>query len=105
MTELMDQAPGADLIEKGLEDLRRGLVSAEALLVLIGSPRLKRLGLNIPNPENSPAVPEHALYQFLQQQSPRDAYGRYNALIRRLVSYERTAERLTKKERINSSVV
>jgi len=37
--------PGEDLIEAGLKDLREGRESIAALLVAIGSPRLRRLGL------------------------------------------------------------
>jgi hypothetical protein len=34
--------PGADLIERGLADLARGVESVESLLVSIGAPRLHR---------------------------------------------------------------
>jgi hypothetical protein len=35
---------------------------------------------------------EHRLYELLRATDPDTAHGRYNALIRRLVSYERAAE-------------
>jgi len=35
--------------------------------------------------------PEHQLYLLLHDADPDAAHGRYNALIRRLVSFERTA--------------
>jgi len=82
--------PGADLIEAGLRDLSTGRQTAEALLVAIGAPRLRRIGLALP--ENLPRNPEHRLYELLAKDNPDSAHSRYNALVRRLVSYERAAE-------------
>lgn len=82
--------PGEDLIEAGLRDLREGRETVEALLVAIGSPRLRRLGLELP--EQLPTDPEHRLYELLAQDDQDSAHSRYNSYIRRLVSYERAAE-------------
>jgi len=82
--------PGEDLIEAGLRDLREGRETVEALLVAIGSPRLRRLGLELP--EQLPQNPEHRLYDLLAKTDEDSAHSRYNAWIRRLVSYERAAE-------------
>ena len=82
--------PGGDLIEKGLTDLRAGRETVEALLVAIGAPRLRSIGLQLPN--NLPDNPEHRLYQLLAQDDSDSAHSRYNAFVRRLVSYERAAE-------------
>ena len=79
--------PGGDLVEKGLLDLAAGTETAEALLVAIGGPRLRRLGFDVPILD----TPEHALYALLSRDNPDDAHTRYNALIRRLVSFERAA--------------
>ncbi len=81
--------PGSDLIAAGIEDLSRGAHSIPALLVSIGAPRLRRLGYHLPNliPD-----PERRLYDLLHQTNPDAAHSRYNALIRRLVSFERAAE-------------
>ncbi|MGH2371855.1 MAG: hypothetical protein ACRDIC_00030 [bacterium] len=81
--------PGGDYIRTGLEDLARGVESVPALLVSIGAPRLRRLGFVVENPIPSP---EHRLYELLRQTDPDGAHSRYNALIRRLVSFERAAE-------------
>jgi hypothetical protein len=81
--------PGQDLIDQGLADLSRGVVSVEALLVSAGAPRLRRIGLEIPAPI---ASPERRLYDLLAQSDPDSAHSRYNALIRRLVSFEHAAE-------------
>jgi hypothetical protein len=81
--------PGGTLVAEGLEDLRRGECTVEALLVSIGAPRLERLGIQIPPPIPSP---EHRLYELLHADDPGGAHSRYNALVRRLVSFERAAE-------------
>jgi hypothetical protein len=78
--------PGEDLIERGLADLGAGVDSVAALLVSIGAPRLSQLGYRLPR---IIADPEHRLYERLRQDNPNAAHSRYNALVRRLVSFER----------------
>jgi hypothetical protein len=82
--------PGADLIEKGLRDLRQGREGVEALLVAIGAPRLRSIGID--PPDNLSGNPEHRLYHLLARDNSDSVHSRYNALVRRLVSYERAAE-------------
>jgi hypothetical protein len=77
--------PGADLVAAGLEDLRQGRVSAEALLVSIGAPRLRGLGIPLQEPLDDP---ERRLWELLAAEDPDAAHARYNALVRRLVSFE-----------------
>jgi hypothetical protein len=81
--------PGEELVAAGLRDLEHGNTSIEALLVSIGAPRLSALGLHVAAPI---AKPEHRLYELLAAQDPDSAHSRYNALVRRLVSFERAAE-------------
>ena len=81
--------PGADLVRRGLADLATGVSSIEALLVSIGAPRLRALGIEIETPV---ANAEHRLYALLAMEDSDSAHSRYNALIRRLVSFERAAE-------------
>ena len=81
--------PGDDLVAAGLRDLEHGIESSEALLVSIGAPRLSRLGFAVVNPLPDP---EHRLYALLAASDGRSAHSRYNALIRRLVSFERAVE-------------
>jgi hypothetical protein len=78
--------PGFDEIRRGLEDLAAGRESQEALLVSIGAPRLRLLGFDVPSP-----IPdaEHRLYEQLARMDADAAHSRYNALVRRLVSFER----------------
>jgi hypothetical protein len=83
----MKSLPGNDLIEMGVEDLRHQRQTIPALLVAIGAPRLRSLGLKVP--EDLPSNPEHRLYDLLSNSEPDSAHSKYNALIRRLVSFER----------------
>ena len=57
--------PGEDLIEQGIADLRSGKETIAALLVCIGAPRLRRLGLELP--DSLPPNPEHRLYDLLAE--------------------------------------
>jgi hypothetical protein len=84
----MRGVPGAELVDQGIEDLRRGQDSIEALLVSIGAPRLTAAGIAVP-----PSIPspEHKLYARLAEEKANGAHSAYNALLRRLVSFERAA--------------
>ena len=90
MREVNDALPGADLIREGLRDLENGVESVASLLVMVGAPRLNRLGFEIP--ADTPWFPEDRLYEKLAQEHGDAAHSQYNALIRRLVSFERAAE-------------
>jgi hypothetical protein len=78
--------PAEDLITDGLRDLAAGVESVPSLLVSIGAPRLRFLGIDVPRGFPSP---ELRLYALLSQSGSDSAHGRYNALVRRLVSFER----------------
>ena len=86
----MESLPGNDLVRQGLEDLNRGVETIPALLVSIAAPRLRMVGFRVP--EIVIASPEQRLYQRLWSDDPDGAHSRYNALIRRLISFERAAE-------------
>ena len=81
--------PGHELVLKGLDDLAGGVESDEALLVSIGAPRLRQAGIEVPEPLTEP---EHRLYERLAAEDSDAAHSRYNALVRRLVSFERAAD-------------
>ena len=83
----MNSLPGNDLIEMGVEDLLHQRQTIPALLVAIGAPKLRSLGLEVP--DNLPSNPEHRLYDLLSDSEPDSAHSKYNALIRKLVSFER----------------
>jgi hypothetical protein len=80
--------PGGDLVAAGLRDLARGAETTEALLVSIGASQLRELGLPVESP--FPAA-EHRLYERLRTEDEDGAHARYNALVRRLVSFEQAA--------------
>ena len=83
---IRDSLPGSEWVQQGLEDLARAVESVPALLVSIGAPRLQRLGIAVTQPFDKP---EHRLYARLADENPDAAHSRYNALVRRLVSFER----------------
>lgn len=92
MDDWAKELPGAELIYRGIAELVGGKGSVEALLVAIGSPRLRRLGFRLPEDPEMPQHPELLLYRLLLHQHGKDAHAQYNSLIRRLVSFERAAE-------------
>jgi hypothetical protein len=81
--------PGQELVDAGVADLKEGRETVEALLVSVGARRLRAVGVDVPQPY---ASPELRLYELLRREHGDDAHGRYNALLRRLVSFERAAE-------------
>ncbi len=85
----IERLPGGDLVARGLRDLERRRETVEALLVSIAAPRLRDAGLSVLH-----ALPEaeHRLYERLARTDPDSAHSRYNALLRRLTSFESTLE-------------
>jgi hypothetical protein len=88
--EVSDALPGSDLIREGRRDLATGTESISSLLVMVGAPRLNRLGFDVPL--DTPYFPEDRLYAKLANEDCDTAHSRYNALIRTLVSFERAME-------------
>ena len=87
---LDDDLPGADLFDAAVADLRAGVESPAALLVSLTRSRLVDAGLAVP-----PVAierPAHRLYDLLAAEDPESAHSRYNALLRRIVSFARAAE-------------
>jgi hypothetical protein len=85
--ELLSGLPGENLVRQGLADFKSGLLTIPAFLVSIARPRLSSAGLM---PESIPAQFSEAelqLYGLLKREGG-DAYSRYNALLRELVSFE-----------------
>ena len=88
---LDSRLPGADLIGRGLADLAEGLLTEEALLVSAAAPRLRAIGLAVtPAPVDAPL---HCLYELIASSDSVDPHSRYNALVARVVSFARAAER------------
>ncbi len=77
-------------MKKGIEDLDRGEATVEAWLVSIGACRIRAAsGIEIPG---ALAEPESGLYDLLAREDSDSAHSRYNAFLRRLVSFERALE-------------
>lgn len=76
--------PGGDIVDAGLADLASGRTTLESLAVSIAAPRLRREGVPVgPGLEN----PERRLFERLQRTEGALAHARYNAWLRRLVSF------------------
>lgn len=94
--DLIRGLPGEALLRAGLADLAAGRRSIARCLVHVAWPRLVRAGLVAPSDAASTLEPEHEpeleLYRLLRGESG-DAYSRYNALLRELVSFELALDR------------
>ncbi len=84
--------PGQELVEQGLADLAQDRVSDAALLVLIAAPRLRRLGIKVPD-RLCQRPCEHELYARLDERLGAGAHSYYNSLIGRIVSFAHALER------------
>ena len=83
--------PGHELVSEGLVDLETGRESESALLVAMAAQRLRSLGFEVP--AGRVERPSHRLYELLSAETNRGAHSRYNALVARIVSFARAAER------------
>jgi hypothetical protein len=90
--EHLDDLPGADLVRQGIDDLERGEDSVAAALARMAAPRLRSVGLEVPSRDDGPAA-GHRLYELLSAGDAVTAHSRYNALVARMVSFARAAER------------
>ncbi len=88
----LDDLPGHDLIREGLDDLAQRRESVAACLVKIASGRMRRCGLAVDVPDEEALNADHQLYALLGLEHGNEAHGRYNALLRELVSFERALE-------------
>jgi hypothetical protein len=82
--------PGHELVSAGLSDLAADRESEASLLVAMAAPRLRTLGFDVP--EGGGERPSHRLYELLSE-TEQGAHSRYNALVGRIVSFARAAER------------
>lgn len=87
----VDELPGHDIVSRGLADLVHGRESEESLLVEMAGPRLRAIGFEVPERDDDKTPAGHRLYERLTE-TGSDGYSRYNALIRRMVSFARAAE-------------
>jgi hypothetical protein len=85
--DLIAGLPGEALVREGLADCLAGHGTIAACLVSIAEPRLTKAGLIPAGLVSGLLEPELQLYRRLRLQGG-DAYSRYNALLRELVSFE-----------------
>lgn len=85
--------PGGEILADGLADLATGKRTPARLLLAIGEPRLRRLGVPLPA-KTAVEDPERALYRLLAAADVDGAHSTYNAWIRRLVRFERALDRI-----------
>lgn len=90
MFDVPTDLPGHELVSEGLIDLAAGRESESALVVAMAAPRLRTLGFDVP--AGGGEQPSHRLYELLAAETG-GAHSRYNALIGRVVSFARAAER------------
>ncbi len=88
----LEGLPGAELVRRGLEDLSRTPLSAEALTLSIASTRLRRLGIELPEEAMFPTDRELALYALLCEDGKNDPYFRFNSMKRALDSFVEALE-------------
>jgi hypothetical protein len=84
--------PGGERMLQGLQDWREGRTTVNSCLVAIAFGKFRAAGLvsgEAPFPEA-----ELVLYDLLKKEG-HNAYGRYNSLIRKLVSFGRALTRKT----------
>jgi len=90
MQDIPSDLPGHELVSEGLVDLVAGRESEASLLVQMAAPRLRELGIAVP--DGGPERPSHRLYELLTERDG-GAHSRYNAFVGRIVSFARAAER------------
>jgi len=90
--QILERLPGAEIVLPGIADLKAGRSSTNALAVESAASRLRALGLDAPGARGEePAT--HRLYRQLQGELGDSAHSRYNAILSRVVSFARAAER------------
>ena len=89
MQDIPSDLPGHELVSSGLGDLAAGRESEASLLVQMAAPRLRALGIAVP--DSGVERPSHRLYELLAERDG-GAHSRYNALVGRIASFARAAE-------------
>lgn len=79
--------PGEALVRRGLADLRSGLRTVAACALDTARSRLQHDGIRWDTTSPGRQEPELELYELLRREGG-DAYSRYNAILRELVSFE-----------------
>lgn len=88
VSERWSELPGSDMVDRGLNDLAAG---EETVPVRMAAPRLRGWGWRCP--ETTIRAPRTDFTTSSPPPTPRGAHGAYNALVGRMVSFARAAER------------
>lgn len=80
MREPKSGLPGHDLISAGLGDLAAGRATEAALLVEMAAPRLRSLGLEVPESRSADPAPSHRPHALLAAAAPTRAPRGQDAL-------------------------
>ena len=92
VADLLAGLPGEALVRQGLADIQTGRHTIPASLVNVARGRLCRAGLLPRSLGDALPDAELQLYRLLRQ-AGGDAYARYNALLRELISFEQALDR------------
>jgi hypothetical protein len=85
----LHKLPGAEIVLPGIEDLKVGRESINALAVSAAASKLGVRELVDKTDGEEPAA--HRLYQRLNSESGDRAHSRYNAMLARVASFARAA--------------
>ncbi len=84
--------PGSEIVLPGIVDLAERRETIAAAAVQTAATRLRNAGIEVPGPEPV-GEPGHRLYERLVAAGDPDPHSRYNAILRRLVSFAQALER------------
>ena len=88
----LESLPGAEIVLSGIADLQEGRMTINALAVQSAASRLRSLGLDAASAEDD-APAAHRLYEQLNRELGDGAHSRYNAILGRVASFARAAQR------------
>jgi hypothetical protein len=89
--DVVRNLPGEQLVKRGLQDLVAGRVTPAACVVAVAGRRLENAGLLPAGVAARISDPELTLYRMLREEGG-DAFSRYNALLRELVSFNQALD-------------
>jgi hypothetical protein len=90
-----ERLPGGDLVAAGLSDLAAGLETEAAMLMASATPRLEAAGIRVP--PCGVQDPERRLYELIEARvGPSQAHSTYNAVRRRVLSFLRSLDAVTR---------
>lgn len=77
---------GAEIVERGINDLERHEASSAAIALQVIAPRLRPMGYEEPTLSLEES-PELALYRQLSNEHVLDPYSSYKAILRQIYSF------------------